>query len=110
MSVHDGLIVLVDLSAQPLLALYVRSDKDYNLKGIPDGDYDIYFSQGKEWDGDLKQFTSGISYQRFEDSINFATTGDLYTVWTITLHPVPEGSAKTSSVNPGEFPDLSSQP
>lgn len=102
----DGVIILTRLNDQPLLAAYIRAAGSLLIDGIPDGVYRIYFSQGEAWDSERNQFARDVSLQRFEDTLDFTTTGRQYTSWKITLHAVPGGNAGAEHVDPSQYPSI----
>lgn len=99
----DGVVILT-LDEQPIIAAYVRAGESFTMKDISDGTYYIYFSTGSEWNGE--KFTHTPSYHRFEDTIEFATTAQTYSTWSITLHGVVGGNAAAEEVGADEFPGL----
>ncbi|WP_422774448.1 hypothetical protein ACN28C_17230 [Plantactinospora sp. WMMC1484] len=101
----DAVINLVLGSAKtPTVSVYVRAKGKHTVSSIKDGTYRIYMTGGKDWDGKAKAFSRNCNFQRFEDTFRFSTTSTQYTIWTITLTPVAGGNARTSEVDPGDFP------
>jgi hypothetical protein len=100
---RDGVVILM-LDDEPVMAAYVRSQDSLAMRSIPDGIYHLYFTTGSEWNGE--EFTSGASYQRFEDAFPFATTSTTYTTWSVTLHGVAGGTASAEAVDESAFPDI----
>ena len=47
----DTVAVLTDRNLKPLLVVYLRSRESIEIKGINDGDYELYFTIGDQWDG-----------------------------------------------------------
>ncbi|MEE6261865.1 hypothetical protein [Plantactinospora sonchi] len=86
------------------ISVYVRAKGKVTVGGVRDGTYRIYMTGGKDWDGKAKAFSRDCNFQRFEDSFKFSTTSSQYTIWTITLTPTAGGNARTSDVDPGDFP------
>ena len=101
-------VVTLSKGRKPAVSVYIRKDKKYTVKGVPDGSYAVFFTGGADWDGKARAFGRKCAFQRFEDSLKFSTTrvGDqtLYQTWRITLQPVVGGSARTADVDPSEFP------
>jgi hypothetical protein len=89
-----------------VIAFYVRAESSFTLTGIPDGEYWVYIASGYGWDETTHQMAEPIDYERFDDTFPYETDVTSYTVWSITLHPVPEGQANTEPVDPADFPDL----
>ncbi|MEO3745864.1 hypothetical protein [Plantactinospora sp. B5E13] len=91
-------------SKSAAISVYVRAKGKITVGGVRDGTYRIYMTGGKDWDGKAKAFGRDCNFQRFEDSFKFSTTSSQYTIWTITLTPTAGGNARTSDVDPGDFP------
>jgi hypothetical protein len=77
------------------------------MNNIPDGAYDVFFTTGADWDGGA--FTRSCTFKRQEKSGAFSTqwkTGGAYTysILSITLHPVPDGTVPIADVPPSSFP------
>lgn len=102
----DGLVVITQMDDSAVVAFYVRAESSFTLTGIPDGDYWVYIASGQGWNETTHQMASVVDYERFEDMFPFETDASSYTIWSITLHPVPEGQAETEPVDPADFPDL----
>jgi hypothetical protein len=103
----DAYLVLAKTSAprKAVLGVYVRAGRTATVRGIRDGNYLVYFSQGARWDGFSRRFTVDPERRRFEDSIRFRTTRTAYTIWTLSLETVPGGNAPTEPIDEAEFPD-----
>jgi hypothetical protein len=103
----DAVVDLVR-GAVTALAVYVRSGSSYTAKGVADGNYQVYFTSGTDWDGTNHVFTRDCVFQKFDNTVSFTTTtsGDTiqYTDDQITLNPVVNGNAKVSDVSPGQYP------
>jgi len=103
---RDAYLVLAKTSAprKALLGVYVRAGRSATVRGIRDGTYVVYFSQGSRWDAHSRRFTVDPERRRFEDPIRFKTSRTSYTVWTLSLESVVGGNAPTDPVDEGEFP------
>ena len=97
-------------SNSPLIAVYIRAGDTFTVEGIENSVYELYFSLGEDWDDQRMQFTRNVVRERFEEPLSFETSsapgGVQYTAITVTLYPVPGGTAATESVSEEEFPDL----
>lgn len=106
----DAVAILTPLSTNEiLLAVYIRANDSNTVWRISDGEYSLYFTLGKNWDDELKEFRRNQIYQRFEDPINFisirSSEGSIkYNILSVTLHEVAEGRANTIFVDEDEFP------
>jgi DnaJ C terminal domain len=91
-----------------VLVVYVRGKSNHTVSGIRDGSYRIYLASGTDWDSGTRGFTRDCEFQQFDDAFDFTTkrssSGTQYTEWTITLEPVVGGNARTSEVDPEDFP------
>ncbi|MGI8336047.1 hypothetical protein ACRYCC_39410 [Actinomadura scrupuli] len=103
----DAVITLLR-GRRPVYSVYVRKGKKYEVTGVNDGTYQVFFSTGAGWDAGAKSFSRNCAFERFEDSLAFKTTYTStqirWSKWRITLQPVAGGTARTSPVDPGAFP------
>ncbi len=106
---HDAVVSLA-VNKNPAFSVYVRNGSQYTVKGIRDGTYEIFFTTGVDWDSQNRTFTRDRTFQRFDDTLKFATTRTAteirWSTWSITLHSVIGGTANASEVNPNDFPAL----
>ena len=99
----DGVVILVTLGGTPVQAAYIRTSDTYEMSGIADGGYRLYFTKGEAWDANAKQFTENVTRQRFADTLTFGGTTAGYEV---TLYGVSGGNAATEGVSEGGFPGM----
>jgi hypothetical protein len=99
----DGVVTLVK-GRTKAVSLYIRAHSSASVKDVRDGTYRVYFTTGYRFSVSKGRFTRGPSYQRFNDRLKFVTTSTSYSIWTLTLNPVKGGNARTSPVNPKDFP------
>jgi hypothetical protein len=102
---HDAVITLA-VDKRAVYSVYVQQASRYTVQGIRDGTYEVFFSTGVDWDSQNRNFTRDRSLQHFDDTFNFTTTSTEATTWTIAIYPVPNGNARTSPVNPNDFPPV----
>jgi hypothetical protein len=104
----DGVAILADLSGtpEPVMAAYIRAGDQYEMTGIPNGVYRLYFAHGELWNANAREFEEPVDRQRFEDTFRFETTGLTYTVWEVTLYAVAGGTAESEHVEKPKFPKL----
>lgn len=100
----DALVIVATSDSRPLMSAYIRAAESYNLAGIPDGAYWLYFCKGEGWDAAAKKFTRNETCQRFEDPLGFQTTATQYTGYEVTLYGVAGGTASTEQVDPSQVP------
>jgi hypothetical protein len=91
-------------SKTPAIRVYVRSKNSFTVFGVKDGTYRIFMASGRDWNTKLRAFSFDCGFQKFDDSFRFTTTSSTYTGWTISLKPTVGGNARTSPVDPDEFP------
>jgi hypothetical protein len=98
--------VLITYQNMPIYSLYIHSQEQAVLEGVPDGEYNVYFSSGTDWDAVDYRFTSDAIYMKFEDIFSYVTQGNQSVKWTITMGSAEGGIAVTKPVSPGEFPSI----
>ncbi|GAB1818183.1 hypothetical protein [Herbidospora sp. RD11066] len=99
----DGVVTLVRGKSKAF-SLYVRAKSTASFKRVDDGTYTVYFTTGYRFSTSKRKFTKSAAYERFTDRLKFNTTSTQSTIWTITLNPVKGGNARTTGVNPKDFP------
>jgi len=100
---QDGVVVLVRGHSKAI-GVYVRAHASTTVHNIKDGAYTIDFTAGSLFRTCTGRFASEASYWRFSNSLAFVTTPTEYTLWTLTLQPVPNGNAPTTQISPADFP------
>ncbi len=112
LQIHNGTrrdaVVNVMRGKSKVISVYVRKKSKFKIPGMRDGTYRIYFTHGVDWDGKSRAFTRDCSFSRFQKSVKFKTTYTstqiLWHDWRITLHSISGGNARTSQVDPDDFP------
>ncbi|MFB7908638.1 MULTISPECIES: hypothetical protein [unclassified Kitasatospora] len=100
----DAVVSLV-LGGKAVHSMFVAKGQKAAVQGVEDGTYDVYVSQGADWDSAAKSFTRSCAFTKFEDTFPYET-GRTSTSWSITLQPVVDGNAETNDVDPNSFPQL----
>jgi len=104
---QDGVVTLLK-GKQKAVSVYVRKKSTARVSNIKDGSYRVYFTTGADYDRAARAFTRNCTFERFEDSLPFRTTYTAtqvrWSTWTITLNRVKGGNARSSAVNPDDFP------
>ncbi|MFG2074116.1 hypothetical protein [Nonomuraea maritima] len=100
---RDSVITLVKGKTKAI-SIYVRARSTASIKDVRDGTYRVYFTSGYRFDNARKRFTRSATYQRFDDRLRFVTTSTSYRIYTLSLQPVVGGNARSSAVNPKDFP------
>jgi hypothetical protein len=102
-------VVTLSKGRKPAVSVYVRKNKKHTVKGVPDGTYTVFFTGGGAWDDTARAFGRDCAFQRFEDPMEFRTTRTAtqigFSRWSITLQRVVGGTARTSDVDPNDFPE-----
>ncbi|MFH9351966.1 hypothetical protein [Kitasatospora sp. NPDC017646] len=98
----DAVVSLV-LNGKAVHSVFVAKGQKASVEGVEDGTYDVYVSEGADWDSGTKAFTQNCAFTKFEDNFPYET-GRTSTSWEITLQPVVDGNAKTNDVDPNSFP------
>ena len=102
-------VVTLSKGRKAAVSVYVRKNKKHTVKGVPDGTYTVFFTGGNAWDDTTRAFGRDCAFQRFEDSMTFRTirtaTQIRWSRWSITLQRVIGGNARTSDVDPNDFPE-----
>lgn len=102
---YDAVVSITpEKSKTPTIIVYVGAKKNYTVRGIKAGTYNIYLTSGTDWDTTGKTFSRDCDFGRFDQSFKFTNTSTMYTIWEITLAMSAGGNAPTSSVNPDDFP------
>lgn len=104
---RDAVVTLTQGKAK-VLSVYVRRRSSYQINNIRDGRYRVYFTTGVDWDRSARTFTRNRTFERFEKTLRFRTVYSGYTIrwrnWSLTLHPVPGGNARTRTIRPRDYP------
>lgn len=104
---HDAVVKLVQ-GGSPVVSVYVGKGSETTVGKINDGSYELFYTSGIDWDGQLKTFTRSCLFERFEESVEFTTVrvegGINYTIQSIGLQPRIGGNARTTEVPAQSFP------
>ncbi|MCA2179020.1 hypothetical protein LDL08_22780 [Nonomuraea glycinis] len=112
LQIHNGgsrdAVINVMRGKSKVLSVYVRRKAKFKINNVSDGTYRVYFTHGVDWDRKGGAFNRECSFQRFQKSVKFKTTITAtqirWTDWRITLHAITGGNARTSPVDPDDFP------
>lgn len=95
--------------------VYIRSGDSWTIKGVAVGNYKIVFSLGFNWFQDQQSFQQDVSYSQFEKPLLFQETESpietstergtkrQFNKATITLNPVVNGTARTTTCDKSVF-------
>jgi len=112
---RDAVVKLVKRGSQRYTVFfYVRSNSTHEITRIPDGEYNLFFCSGTDWDKMKKSFKRDKSFSRFRDSSSWTTTKErrhggthwVYSVHRVALHPVRGGTARTDALLEADFSRL----
>lgn len=89
-------------------AVFIRGGDAFNLTGVEDGSYYLYFRQGQGWNASRKAFDINASSSRMREPLLFQTisTADRiqYSWIEITLEEAGDGNVEKVPVDEGDFP------
>ena len=109
---NDAVLKLVStIIGKSILTIYVRRNSNYTIKKIKDGNYKLYFVTGRHYDEDSSVFLQDCSFSEFSDDFLFYTIKEHladkirtdYSVFEITLHMIPGGTARTNAITKKKF-------
>ncbi|MGW4799700.1 hypothetical protein ACWEPC_45520 [Nonomuraea sp. NPDC004297] len=100
---RDGVVALVRGKTKAI-SIYVRAKSTATITDVRDGTYRIYFTTGTRFSSSKGRFTRNPVYQRFNEKLKFRTTATTLPGWSLTLHTVRGGNARTTGVSPKDFP------
>lgn len=63
---RDAVVTMVR-GKKKAVSVYVRRGSKFTVSGVRDGEYDVYFTTGEDWDAKAGAFTRLCSFQRFEE-------------------------------------------
>jgi hypothetical protein len=101
---QDGVVIMVKADNTVLVAFYVRTKEAFVLFGIPNGKVQVYFSTGKDWNGNKKKFLTGPTYSLLDAPLNIIAEGDVGAQWNISLVSGLGSPTPSSDVSPDQFP------
>lgn len=103
----DAVAVLIDNQSElPRRAIFIRSGESGTMTSVPSGRYRLRFQLGSEWLAE-RRFCRPRRTSEFDSAFDFdeveSAGGIRYSVHKVTLHPVPEGTARTHVVPDQRF-------
>jgi hypothetical protein len=91
-----------------MAAVYIRGGDVFNLTGVQDGSYYLYFRQGQGWNAGLESFDINATSSRMREPLLFQTirAGDRmqYSWIQITLESSGDGNVEKVAVDEEDFP------
>lgn len=89
-------------------AAYIRGGDMFNLTGIKDGSYELYFRQGQSWNASSERFDINATSSRMRDPLLFQTVRTTervqYSWIQITLDEARGGNVEKVAVDDQDFP------
>jgi hypothetical protein len=86
-------VLLLARGGAVVVSLAVDAGQSAQLDGVADGDYDLYYTAGQDWNAALGTFSRRCEFHRFTTTTTFHTNpvpgGSAYTVQSIALHTPP---------------------
>jgi hypothetical protein len=99
----DG-VVLLARGGSVLVSMAVTAGRSATLTGVPDGDYDLFYTTGRDWNAPLATFSRHCEFHRFTTPTSFSTKpvpgGSAYTVQSIVLNTGTDSAGPDSAVDP----------
>lgn len=102
----DTAVVMLARDGAALVSVAVSPAHTALVDGVPDGDYELAYTSGRDWDGHLGAFSRGCLFRRFTAPAPFRTrpTGTGYTVQTVVIRSGPADGA-TADIPARALPD-----
>lgn len=92
----DSEVLLANQQDKPLMAVYIRLKESFNVTGIDDGEYRLYFTTGS-WDNQAGKFLKTSGYNRYKPYLTFETKETKeeieYSINELSLHATNEFSS-----------------
>ena len=103
----DAVALLMDNGTEiPRRAIFIRSGESGAMTSVPAGHYRLQFQLGSDWISE-RRFCLLRGTSEFESVFDFdevpSDRGIRYSIHDVTLHPVPEGKARTHLVSNERF-------
>jgi hypothetical protein len=109
-------VLLLGKAGAVVVSMAVNAGQSARLDGVPDGDYDLYYTLGQDWDAGLTTFSRHCEFHRFTTPTSFSTRpvtgGSAYTVQSIVLtgqDDSPGATGPDPAAAPGGRPDTPNQ-
>ncbi|MFA6412063.1 MAG: hypothetical protein WCW53_05145 [Syntrophales bacterium] len=105
---YDATISLINTETNTTCRfIYIRAHEVATLSKIAPCQARLLFALGTNWDSKAEEFLEDISFSMFENLFEFTEAktenGVRWATFSVTLHPVPEGKAKTRKLSKEEF-------
>lgn len=103
----DAVAVLIDDPTEaPRRAIFIRSGESGSMTSVPPGRYRLRFQVGSDWLAE-RRFCRPRGTSEFDSAFDFeeveSDRGTRFGAYKVTLHPVPQGTARTHVVPDSRF-------
>ncbi len=105
---YDAALTLLDAEANTARRyVYLRARDVITLADIAPCRCRLFFALGTDWDAVAEEFREDASFAVFDDFLQFTKSeterGVEWATFSVTLHAVPEGRARTTRLSKQEF-------
>jgi hypothetical protein len=105
---YDAVVTLLDTEAKTVRRyVYLRAGDAITLADIAPCHCRLFFALGTDWDAVAEEFLQDASFAVFDESLQFTESeterGLEWATFSVTLHPVAEGKARTTRLSKEEF-------
>lgn len=105
---YDAAVTLLDVDTDEVRRfVYIRAHETTRLVGISPCQGRLFFALGLNWDAATEEFLENVNYSVFEELLKFTESrtenGIEWATYSVTLHPVPQGKARTRHLSREEF-------
>jgi hypothetical protein len=105
---YDAAITLLDVDADEVRRfVYIRAHETTTVAAISPCQGRLFFALGRNWDAAIEEFLENVNYSVFEELLQFTESrtenGVEWATYSVTLHPVPQGKARTRRLSREEF-------
>jgi hypothetical protein len=87
--------------------VYIRAMSDLTIPKIPVGTYVLEFATGRDWDVASGSFRLERAFSRFDEPFVFSESSDArgttFSINSVTLHAVANGTARTNAISAKDF-------
>jgi len=105
---YDAVLTLLDAEVNAVRRhVYLRARDVLTIADIAPCRCRLFFALGTDWDVVAEEFRESASFAVFDDLLQFTEfeteRGVEWATFSVTLHPVPEGRARTTRLSKEEF-------
>lgn len=108
---YDAAVTLLDAEVEtPRRFVYIRARGDITLRNIGPCRCRLFFALGTDWNEAAEEFRENTVFWVFDDMLEFTEVQTEarvhWATFSVTLHAVPEGKARTARLSKEEFERL----